>query len=75
MTTNEKEEVGIGFTVLAVVLIRGRAEGEDLPANVFLRLGFLQSNPRNILLGVLGWQEAYTLNTGNDKASGDPHHR
>lgn len=55
------EAVSPVLTVLSVLLLRRRREGDDLPLDVRQRLSLLQSDPGHLLLRVPGRQEAHPL--------------
>lgn len=53
------------LTVLAVVLLWGRGEVEDLPIDIWLGLRVLQHDPVHLLTRTTQWQEAHPLATEN----------
>jgi hypothetical protein len=53
------------LTVLAVVLLWGRGEVEDLPIDIWLGLRVLQHDPVHLLTRTTQWQEAHPLATDN----------
>lgn len=59
------------LTVLSVVLLWGRGEGQDLPIDIWQPLRLFQSYPDYFLLRIAGRKEAHPLDTGNDIATGD----